>query len=212
MCIRDRYKNAEVSILSGQIQQLLGLPTRSKVWVKVKDKETLQADLVELNVKDCLVHRGDMWIFSSKITGTCVYSEQKLSFVDSVRATVKGIYREGRKVFSGYIGDQTKVVFRSESARLVFVIQITDEMWHFNETGEIYFYRVVNSVFPTIFKKWKNIGTHHTITIVFSASLELSDIPFRDIPEGERPKNTKDYYRIVVDQVNICLLYTSRCV
>lgn len=201
--LRKRYKNAQISILSGQLQHTLGLPSRSKVWVKVKDKESTQADVVEINVKDCLIHRGDMWVFSSEITGGCVYCEQKLTFVDSVRATVKAIYREGKKVLSGYIGNQTKVVFRSESARLIFLIQITDEMWHFEENGDIYFYKVVNSVFPTIFKKWKNIGTHHTITIVFSASLDFSDVAFKDLPEGERPKNTKDYYRIVVDQVNI---------
>ncbi|SCU80666.1 LANO_0B00826g1_1 [Lachancea nothofagi CBS 11611] len=201
--LRKRYKNAQISVLSGQLQHAIGLPTRSKVWVKAKDRNACQADLVELYVKDCLIHRGDMWVFSSEITGSCVYNEQRLTFVDSVRATVHGIYREGKKVLSGYIGDDTKVVFRSESARLVFLIQITNEMWHFEENGDIYFYKVVNSLFPTIFKKWKNIGTHHTITIVFSASLDLSDIPFRDIPDGERPKNTKDYYRIVVDQVNI---------
>ncbi|SCU91663.1 LAME_0E13366g1_1 [Lachancea meyersii CBS 8951] len=201
--LRKRYKNAQVSVLSGPLQHLIGLPLRSKVWIKAKDKETCQADLVELHVKDCLVHRGDMWVFSSEILGSCVYAQQKLTFVDSIRATVKQVYRDGKKVLSGYIGDKTKVVFRSESARLIFLIQITNEMWHFEENGDIFFYKVINSLFPTIFKKWKNIGTHHTITIVFSASLDLSDIPFIDVPDGERPKNARDYYRIVVDQVNI---------
>ncbi|SCU78870.1 LADA_0A08218g1_1 [Lachancea dasiensis] len=201
--LRQRYKNPQISILSGPLQQLIGLPTRSKVWIKAKDKDRFQADVVELNIKDCLVHRGDMWVFSSKLTGSCIFAEQKLTFMDSIRATVKEIFRDGKKVLSGYIGEKTKVVFRSESARLVFMIQITDEMWHFEENGEIFFYKVVNSLFPTIFKKWKDIGTHHTITIVFTASLDLSETPFVDIPDGERPKNTKDYYRVVVDQVNI---------
>ncbi|CEP65044.1 GTPase-activating protein IML1 LALA0_S18e00452g [Lachancea lanzarotensis] len=202
--LRKRYKDTQISVLSGPLQHLLGLPTRSKVWIKAKSREECQADLVELHVRDCLVHRGDMWIFSSELVGGCVYVEQKLTFVDSVRATVKQIYRDGKKVLSGYVGDETKIVYRSESARLVFLIQITDEMWHFEENGDIFFYKVVNALFPTIFKEWKNIGTHHTITIVFSASLDLSDVPFIDVPDGERrPNDVKDYYRIVVDQVNI---------
>ncbi|SCU91834.1 LAFA_0F06150g1_1 [Lachancea sp. 'fantastica'] len=202
--LRKRYKDTQISILSGPLQHLLGLPTRSKVWIKAKSKEDCQADLVELHVRDCLVHRGDMWIFSSELVGSCVYAEQKLTFVDSIRATVKQIYRNGKKVLSGYIGDETKIVYRSESARLIFLVQITDEMWHFEENGDIFFYKVVNALFPTIFKKWRNIGTHHTITIVFSASLDLSDVPFTDVPDGERrPNDVKDYYRIVVDQVNI---------
>ncbi|SCV99331.1 LAFE_0A00804g1_1 [Lachancea fermentati] len=200
---KSRYKNAQVSILSGQLQQLLDLPTRSKVWIKIKSKKQYEADLIELNVKDCLVNRGDMWVFSSQLVNTCVFSDQKIVFLETVRATVKGIYRDGKKLLSGYIGENTRIIFRSESARLIFLIQITDEMWHFEENGEIMFHKVVNSLFPKIFKKWKAIGTHHVITIVFSTSIDLSDVPFRDIADGERLSNTKDYYRIVVDQVNI---------
>ena len=76
-------------------------------------------------------------------------------------------------------------------------------MWHFEENGEKMFHKVVNSLFPKIFKKWKDIGTHHNITILFAASIDLSEVQFRDLQPGEKLKSTKDYYRIVVDQVSI---------
>ena len=62
---------------------------------------------------------------------------------------------------------------------------------------------MVNSLFPKIFKKWKERGTHHSITIAFSVSMDLSDVPFEELKPGQQLKTTTDYYRIVVDQVNI---------
>lgn len=200
---KRRTKNSQISVLSGQLQSLLDLPTRSKVWVKRKNRAGSEADLVELNIKDCLLNRGDMWCFSSTLVDSCVFSGQKLVFLDSIRATVTGIYRDGKKILSGYVGEKTRVVFRSESARMIFLIQITDEMWNFEETGEQLFQKMVNSLFPKIFKKWKEIGTHHSITIAFATSVDYSDVPFRELKPGEILKNTTDYFRIVVDQVHI---------
>ncbi|GAV47364.1 hypothetical protein ZYGR_0H02050 [Zygosaccharomyces rouxii] len=199
--IRRRTKNAQISILSGQLQSLLDLPSRSKVWIRLKSKRLTEADLVELNIKDCLINRGDMWCLNSQLVGQCVFSGQKLTFLDTIRATVNGIYREGKKTLSGYIGENTRVVFRSESARLIFLIQITEEMWNFEETGEQLFQKMVNSFFPKIFKKWKDIGTHHSITIAFAVSMDTSHVPFRELEPGTILKNTTDYFRIVVDQV-----------
>lgn len=199
---KRRIKNSQVSVLSGQLQSLLDLPTRSKVWVLPKKRESCEADLVELNIKDCLLNRGDMWCLSSQSVGSCVFSGQKLSFLGSIRTTVKGIYREGKKRLSGYIGEGTRIVFRSESARLIFFIQITDEMWNFEESGEQLFQKMVNSLFPKIFKRWKEVDTHHSITIAFVSSVDMSKVPFRELKPGEILKNSTDYFRIVVDQVH----------
>lgn len=200
---RRRMKGTQISLLSGQLQHVLDLPVRSKVWIKLKDKNELGADLVELHVKDCNVNRGDMWKFSSKMYDSCVFLGQRILFIETIRAVVKGIYRDGRKVLSGYISEKTKIVYRSESAKILFLIQITDEMWHFEENGEETFHKFVNSLFPKIFTKWKSIGTHHSISIIFCASVDRSASSFYELHPGERLKNTKDYYRVVVDQVNI---------
>ena len=192
-----------ISVLSGQLKTLLDLPIKSKVWIKKKDKKVYQADLIEINLKDCYLNRGDMWALSSHLQDTCVFSDQRLTFIDTIRGTVKGIYRDGKKVLSGYVRESTRVVFRSESAKLIFLIQITEEMWNFEETGEKLFHKMVNSLFPKIFKKWKAIDTHHSITIAFAISMDLSDSSFTDLKPGEKLKNPVDHFRIVVDQVNI---------
>lgn len=199
----QNQSNRSVSVLSGQLRSLIDLPVKSKVWIKAKDKNEYMSDLIEINVKDCFLNRGDMWVLSSHLQNTCVFSGQRLLFIDTIRGTIKGIYRNGKKVLSGYIGESTRVVFRSESAKLIFLIQITEEMWNFEETGEKLFQKMVNSLLPKIFKKWKNIDTHHSITIAFAISMDLSDSSFKDLKPGEKLKNPVDHFRIVVDQVNI---------
>lgn len=198
-----KSKNIHISLLSGTLQSLLDVSSRSPVIVKLKEKSDVEADLVEIHIRDISLTRGDMWQLSSLLNTTCVYKNQRLTFFDSIRCNVSAIFRDGKKMFSGYIGDKTKIVFRSESARLVFLIQITEEMYHFEEDGEIMFHKVVNSLFPKIFRKWRDEGTHHLITIVFAANVDQSDESWLELKEGERPQNSRDYYRVVVDQVNI---------
>lgn len=198
-----RSKNVHVSLMSGTLQNLLDISSRSPVIVKLKNKVEVEADLVEIHIRDINLTRGDMWELSSILNDTCVYKNQRLTFFDSIRCNVSAIFKNGKKVFSSYIGNNTKIVFRSESARLVFLIQITEEMYHFEEDGEVMFHKVVNSLFPKIFKKWRDEGTHHLVTIVFAANVDLSDESWLDLKEGERPKNSRDYYKVVVDQVNI---------
>jgi hypothetical protein len=198
-----RSKTIQVSVMSGPLQQTLSLSARQPVTVTLRDKLAVEADLVEILIRDIHLSRGDMWMLSSTLTGSCVYNSQKITFIESIRGTVSTIYREGKKVFSAYIGSNTKVVFRSESARLVFLIQITQEMYHFQEDGEVMFHKIVNSLFPMIFKRWRDEGTHHLITIVFAANLDYSENSWTELKEGQRPTNIKDFYRVVVDQVNI---------
>ncbi|KAG7904945.1 hypothetical protein KL907_003161 [Ogataea polymorpha] len=197
--------NNYISLQSGPLQQLLDLKLRSQVLVRIKAPELVEADVIEVYVKDMHLSRGDMWNLSSILTEKCLYRSQRLSFLQgSIRATVGKIYRNGRKVFSGYVGPDTKIVFRSESARLIVFIQISSEMWHFEESGQQMFHKLVNSLLPRIFQRWKDLGTHHLITVVLFSSVDLNTETNR-YRAGEQPSNRKDYYRVVVDQVSILL-------
>lgn len=195
-----------VSVKSGPIQKLLDLKPRSIVLVQPVSKEEVEADVLELYIKDLHLSRGDMWNLASLLVSSCVYRTQRLSFLQgSIRADVQRIYRRGKKVFSAYVGENTRVVFRSESARLVVFIQISLEMWHFEESGQQMFYKLVNSLFPKVFKRWKKLGTHHLISIVLFTSVDLNEGRNMKYAAGERPPKKQDYYRVVVDQVSITL-------
>lgn len=197
--------NNVISILLGPIVTSLDLKPRENVVVRVRNKDSVEADTIEMYVKDIHLSRGDMWNISSLLVGRCLYKNEKLFFINgSIRLGINKIYKNGHKFYSGYIGKNTKVVFRSDSARLVVFIQISSEMWHFEESGQQMFHKLVNSFFPKAFQRWKDLGTHHLITIILFSSVDLDGEKIR-YGEGETPPNKADYYRVVVDQVHILL-------
>lgn len=196
--------NFQISLISNPLQNLMDLPPRSLVQVKtLKDIKSIEVDTIEIMIKDVNLSRDLMWYFSSLLVGTCVYSEKRLSFLSNRTGVVRGIYKNGKELFSGLVSSETKVVFRSKSAKLVFLVQLSREMWHFEETGEIMFHKLVNTLFPKIFKKWRDKNTHHSITIVLFTSVDLTNIPWTSLGQGDRPNNRRDYFRVVVDQVSI---------
>ncbi|KAI3403845.2 hypothetical protein KGF56_003275 [Candida oxycetoniae] len=194
----------QISLMSNPFQKLLDLAPRSLIQVKkVTNLDSVAIDSMEIFIKDVNLSRDAMWQFSSSLVDKCCYTDQRLSYLGYRIGVVKYIYKSGRKVFSGYINEDTKIIYRSESAKLTVLIQLSREMWHFEENGEIMFHKLVNNLFPKIFRRWRDKGTHHSITIVLFTSVDLTDIPWTHLSAGERPPKRRDYFRVVVDQVNI---------
>lgn len=193
-----------VSLINNPLQRILDLLPRSLVQIKqIVDPASVEADTIEISIKNLNLSRDSMWILSSDLINSCVYSGKRITFLNNRIGFIKNIYKSGKKCFSGYVGKNTKVVYRSDGARLIFLIQTSREMWHFEESGEIMFHKLVNNLFPKIFKKWREKEAHHSITIVLFTSIDLTDIPWTSLGHGERPNKVREYFRVVVDQVNI---------
>ncbi len=75
-----------------------------------------------------------MWLIRNKIQDTTIHLNEKLQFMDTLRLSITGILAKyGKKIFLIYVED-TKVSYQdSESARFFFIVQITEEMWNFQE-------------------------------------------------------------------------------
>ncbi|CAK7905498.1 vacuolar membrane-associated protein Iml1p [[Candida] anglica] len=195
--------NYQISLLSNPLQKLMDLPPRSQAVLRVVPLQSVEADTVEIFIKDISLSRDSMWSFSSTLVGTCVYAQKRLTYLNGRCGTVKNIYKDGKSIFSGYIGQSTIVNFRSESSRLVFLVHLAREMWHFEENGEIMFHKLVNTLFPKIFQKWRDNGAHHSITIVLFTSVDLTTVPWTSLGQGEKPSNRRDFFRVAVDQIDI---------
>lgn len=143
-----------------------------------------------------------MWRISSSLTGSCCYRDQTVLYCKIIRTTVNEIYRNGKKVLSGYIGPNTRIIYRSDSSRLVFFIQMSAEMWHFEEQGHIVFHKMINSFFPEVLRRWRNQDSHHVVTIILFTSVDTSGDNKR-LQHGETAKVKNDYFRVVVDQLDI---------
>lgn len=205
LLLPNKNKNPiQFSLINNPLQKIFDLLPRSIVQIrKISDPKTVEADLIEISIKNINISRDTMWVISSELTNSCVYHGKRVMFLNSRIGIIKNIYQNGKKQFSGYIGNNTKIVYRSESSRLIFLIQTSREMWHFEESGEIMFHKLVNNLFPKIFRKWREKDANHSITIVLFTSVDLTDIPWTALGYGERPNKVREYFRVVADQVSI---------
>lgn len=113
----------------------------------------------------------------------------------------------GDRVACGVINDDTKVVFRSSTSMVYLFIQMSSEMWDFdNIHGDLYFEKAVNGFLTDLFVKWKKMGSNHEVTIVlfsrtFYAAKSLDEFPIhmRDCLQMDyRGRYYEDFYRVAI--------------
>ncbi|KIV99216.1 uncharacterized protein PV09_09080 [Verruconis gallopava] len=191
-----------------------GNGAETRVFVTIADdakaeREQCVASHVELAFRDEYLSRGDMWrLATSELSGRTVYQNQKILFLNTIKATVKTVYINGRSKKSGYFASDTRPIFRSESARYTLFIQMSREMWEFDTecSGEIMFNKVIHGFLPDLFKKWMSINAHHLVSIILFARLEYED--GHQPPAGGvhdrvlgRSNGYQDFYRVVVSDM-----------
>lgn len=129
---------------------------RPLIDVVVNKIETQQVvlDSVELLFKDQYLARSDMWRLRTHITNTTVYLNKKVEF-NNIRCQVFEMWQRGVRMASGYIGEETKVVFRSASSMVYLFLQMSSEMWDYDINGDLYFEKAVKGFLADLFTKWK---------------------------------------------------------
>ncbi|KAI9090275.1 hypothetical protein DFS34DRAFT_585192 [Phlyctochytrium arcticum] len=185
------------------------------------EKESIVTHFIELNFRDQYVGRSDMWRLKTLLTGTCVYQGKKITSL-GIRAQIKDVVVGGRKVACAYITENTKTIFRSETAKYFLFVQMSREMWEFDEDGELYFEKCVHGFLPQLFARWKDLGANHVVSIVLFARIyyhnnqEDADMGKKlslfeeDVVDADDSQSIpilidghgrpyRDFYRVVVD-------------
>ncbi|KAF8939254.1 vacuolar membrane-associated protein iml1 [Dissophora ornata] len=184
------------------------------------DPSQYAAKYVELTFRDQYVGRSDMWRLRTSLVGSCVYEAKKIVCLGCVRAQVKEIYVGNQSVSSGYITSETRIIFRSESAKYFIFIQMSREMWEFDEDGEIFFERVIFGFLPNLFARWRGkrdgkseleSSTNHVVSIVLFSRIfyqEEEEARFRidgypggqtGLQKDESGRFYQDFYKVVID-------------
>lgn len=206
-----KQQNLAVS-LQKAVATKFGLTSPSLILVTKADVEEWIASHIEICFRDAYLSRSDMWRFAcQELVGKTAYVGQKISFLNSLKATVRGIHVQGRRSQIAYFGNTTVPVFRSEAARYVIFIQMSREMWDFDSegNGEILFNKVVNGFLPDLFKRWSDMEVRHLVSIVMFGRLEykqsdmndgnmMSNITRTMGNNGGETINHQDFYRVVV--------------
>ena len=209
--LTTKQSNFEVSI-NKHIATTFDFTSPSQVIVEKADKRKWTSSHAEICFRDAYLSRSDMWRFAcQELVGQTIYVGQKLSFLNSLKATIRSIHIDGKQSKVGYFARTTIPVFRSEAARYVIFVQMSREMWDFDSegNGEILFNRVVNGFLPELFKRWSKQEVRHLVSIIMFGRLEyrqaelssglaaeLSNQP-PNYPHST-PVDHQDFYRVVV--------------
>lgn len=117
------------------------------------------------------------------------------------------------KVTSGFISNNTKTIFRSESAKYFLFIQMSSEMWEFDEDGELNLEKCLGFL-EELFQKWKSVGNNHVVSIILFSRIyhednaddkgkedkeDADDVDDNNDEDRECP-TFKDYYKVIVDK------------
>jgi hypothetical protein len=78
---------------------------------------------------------------------------------------VEEVVVNSESVPCAYITPSTKIVFRSQSIRLFIFIQMSREMFEFEEDGELFFEKCVYGFLPELFERWKKINANHVVRL-----------------------------------------------
>lgn len=73
------------------------------------------------------------------------------------RCHVFEMWAQGERVSCGYVGEETKIVWRSASSMVYLFIQMSSEMWDYDINGDLYYEKAINGFFFDLFAKWKVI-------------------------------------------------------
>ena len=99
------------------------IPKHTRPFVQ----QRISADFVTITFKDQFVSRGDMFYFQRSFLNSWVYEGKRLSF-NGIRTNTKVIRHGDHIVRSGIISEETKLTFRSRSARIIWLVQMSSEV------------------------------------------------------------------------------------
>lgn len=183
------------------------------VHVRVLDGEECQRlhlDSVELTFREQYLGRAEMWRLKSSLRGMCVHAGQRVNLAKgAARCQVHEMYNDsGEKVTCGIVSNETKVVFRSPTAMIYLFIQMSSEMWQYDERGQLFYHKAVDGFMADLFARWREAGSSHEVTIAFFSrciydgvrGLEsLPDDDMRACMEvNDKGEFYEDFYRVVV--------------
>lgn len=173
----------QISMLR-QVADLYALSRYDTVTVhkiaKEDEEEALKAvsaDYVVVSIKDQFISRGDMLYFQNTLKGSWIYEGERLiEESKGIKAHAREIRHGNASAKSGIVTDETMITFRSRSARIFWLVQLSSEMWEYSSPYEhdanqapiceIYFDKWIRFL-KKLFTKWKEMEVTHSLTIIF---------------------------------------------
>lgn len=133
-------RKLDISILK-TVAEPLNVKPFSRVCVEKVHQKDAEVDFVELAFKKQFLQRGNLWRFKNSIpVGQTIHIGGFFNF-DGVNAQIQEIGKSGSEIatISGIITEKTHFIFRSRSTRIIWLVQISKEMFECDQNNDLYF-------------------------------------------------------------------------
>jgi hypothetical protein len=155
----------KVSVLKS-IADRFGLHSMQQVVVSQIDPQQIKLDSLQLTFDSQFLSRSVLWRISQALEGKCLYRGQRLTVLGH-KLRVQHMFLNGAEITSGLVESFTKVNFRSRSARIIWLVQMSQEMWDFANDGDIFFEKALKTFFEPCFERWAKLNAKHSLTVIF---------------------------------------------
>lgn len=200
----------EISI-SKPIAEVLNVQSFVRINLVKIDPTSAHIDFVELAFRRQFLQRGNMWRFKNSMLGFPIRIGQNVQ-IGGVQAQIEEISLKGEPLLSGVISEKTNFIFRSRSARIFWLIQISSEMWEVDDKGDMYFEKFLNKFIDPLFDRWKALSVSHSLTVAFFArsiitspvdSLVSPDLSSKkSLQRGKDGVKFQDFFKIVIENTS----------
>lgn len=159
--------------ISTQLAAVLSINHLRSLEVNVRRPDLIKYELeaVLISIKDQSLSRGDMWKVTQGFRDSAVYKSQRLS-KSGTRTEISNTTIDKKTALSGVITKETKITYRTKSARMVWLIELSKEMYELSPSGLLYWEKAI-SLLMTAFERKILKKTSHEITIVFFSRVFL---------------------------------------
>ncbi|CAH8564848.1 unnamed protein product [Schistosoma haematobium] len=196
----DDLQNRDVISVEQSLAHTFKLQQHKNVIVNVINKETISLDLVELYFRDQYFSRRDFCNITQKLIGTVVHVNKKLT-CNETRTQVGDLWRLGERYSCGYIDSKTKIIFRSSTAVIHIFIQMSQEMWWFDNNGDLYLEKAFKFLSKLFLKFWPENNCNHDTTVVFFTRIYIDDVPSeysQSFKQDALSRYYEDFYRVII--------------
>ena len=164
---KSKHGRATLQVsLSKGIADRFGLLPMQDVIVERVDPLKIGLDALQLTFDSQYLSRSVLWRISLALDGTCLSRGKSINILGH-KLRVQNMFINGAEVTSGLVQSFTKVNFRSRSARILWMVQLSKEMWDFANDGDIFFEKAMKTFFQPCFERWQNMKAKHCLTVIY---------------------------------------------
>ena len=131
------------------------------------ENEQQEIEIVKLKIKDRYVNRKIMHLFKLQMIGKQICKGDQICSLESesIEATIYALKdSKGNELTRGEVTRNSKVIFRSKSAKIFLLIQISQEMWiPISGTGYLPVEILMWKFLPEYFRKIRQESCSHSV-------------------------------------------------